>query len=122
MSILLAIVDVYFVIGLAFRSAISVNVIGIVANAFTSEGCRGGDGVEIKVSGDTGATLAFPYNPFADATLRPARRFELGPVEVGLDGTLLLDLAPGPANNADCDWAYLRDVSIHAVEHADLAR
>jgi hypothetical protein len=94
--------------------------IGIVPNAFTSAGCSGGNGVEVKVSGGMGVTLSYPYNPFADAALRPARRFELGPVDVGPDGLLHMDLTPGPANNADCDWAYLRDVSLRAVERADL--
>jgi hypothetical protein len=94
--------------------------IGIVPNAFTSAGCSGGDGVEVKVSGGTGATLAYPYDPFADATLRPARRFELGPVDVAPDGVLRLDVAPGPANNADCDWTYLRDVTIRSVGRAGL--
>lgn len=89
--------------------------IGIVPNAFTSAGCSGGDGVEVKVSGGTGAPLAYSYDPFADAALRPAHRFELGPVHVGPDGVLRLDVAPGPANNADCDWAWLRDVAIRTV-------
>ncbi len=94
--------------------------IGIVPNAFTSAGCSGGDGVEVKVSGSTGVTLAYPYDPFADATLRPARRFELGPVDVGPDGVLRLDVAPGPASSSDCDWSYVRDVTIRAVEDAAL--
>jgi len=89
--------------------------IGIVPNAFTADGCRRADGVEIKVSAGTGPALAYPYDPFADAALRPARRFELGPVETGADDLLRLDLTPGPAGNGDCDWAYLRDVRIHAL-------
>jgi len=93
--------------------------IGIVLNAFTSAGCSGGDGVEVEVSGGTGETLVYPYNPFADAALRPARRFNLGPVNVGRDGVLLLAVTPGPANNSDCDWSYVRDVRIRAVEGAD---
>ncbi len=91
--------------------------IGIVPNAFTSGGCSGGDGVEVSVSGSSGVPLAYAHDPFADSALRPARRFELGPVAAGADGILRLDLSPGPANNADCDWAYLRDVTIRAVEH-----
>ena len=86
--------------------------IGIVRNAFTSPGCEVGDGVEVKVSGAPGMTFTYPYNPFADATLRPARRFELGPLYADPDGALFLDVAPGPANNSGCDWAYLRDVQI----------
>lgn len=93
--------------------------IGIVPNAFTSAGCSGSDGVEARVSGSTGRTFAYSYNPFADAALRPARPFELGPVEVGADGILRLDMAPGPASNSDCDWSYLRDVKIRAVEGAN---
>jgi len=88
--------------------------VGIVANAFTSDGCSAGDGVEINVSGSTGAALVYAYNPFADAALRPSRRFELGPVDVAADGVMRLDVTPGLANNGDCDWAYLRDVQIHA--------
>jgi hypothetical protein len=95
--------------------------IGIVLNAFTSAGCERGDGVELEVSGAPGATLSFPYNPFADPALRPARRFELGPVKADPDGALFLDVAPGPANNSDCDWAYVRDVSIRAAAEADSA-
>lgn len=91
--------------------------IGIVPGAFASEGCSAGDGIELRVSGGTGATLAYPYNPFADAALRPARRFELGPVEVGADGVLFLAVAPGLANNADCDWAYVREVNLRAVDN-----
>ncbi|MDC8016216.1 hypothetical protein [Tahibacter soli] len=93
--------------------------IGIVPNAFASDGCGGGDGVDVKVSNGAGAMLTYRYDPFADAALRPARRFELGPVDVGPDGVLRLDVTPGPANNADCDWAWLRDVTIRAAERAD---
>lgn len=93
--------------------------IGIVPNAFTSTGCSGGDGVEVSVSASGGVPLAYAYNPFADAALRPARRFELGPVDVAPDGVLRLDVAPGPANNADCDWTWLRDVTIRRVERVD---
>ncbi|QBB71019.1 hypothetical protein ELE36_12035 [Pseudolysobacter antarcticus] len=93
--------------------------IGIVLNAFTSAGCEAGDGVEVKVSGGSGETLTYLYNPFADATLRPARRFELGPVNADPNGVLFLDVAPGPANNSDCDWAYVRDVKIRSIEDAD---
>lgn len=92
--------------------------IGIVPNAFTSAGCSGSDGVEVKVSGGMGVALAYPYNPFADAALRPARRFELGPVDAGPDG-VLLDVNPGSANNSDCDWSYVRDVRIRAAGGAD---
>lgn len=90
--------------------------IGIVPDAFTSAGCSGGDGVQLDISGGTGVTLSYPYNPFADAALRPARRFELGPVSAGPDGVLRLDVTPGPASNSDCDWSYVRDVTIRAVE------
>lgn len=94
--------------------------IGIVPNAFTTAGCGGGDGVEVTVSGGTsGALPAYRYDPFADAALRPARRFELGPVQVAPGGVLRLDITPGPANNGDCDWSYLRDVDIRAVEGGD---
>lgn len=89
--------------------------IGIVANAFDNAGCRAGDGVEVKVSGG-GATLAHAYDPFADASLRPARRFELGPVEASPDGTLLLDVAPGAAGNSDCDWTYVRDITLSPAQ------
>ncbi|HSX59084.1 MAG TPA: hypothetical protein VLF18_02685 [Tahibacter sp.] len=92
--------------------------IGIVPNAFTSAGCGGGDGVEVRVSGAAGATLAQAYDPFADPSLRPARRFELGPVDIGADGVLTLEVTPGPANNGDCDWSYVRDVEIRAAEGA----
>lgn len=88
--------------------------IGIGLDAFSSAGCSSGDGVEVRISGGAGAAPGYPYNPFADAALRPARRFELGPVDVAADGVLTLDVSPGPANNADCDWAYLRDVQIRA--------
>ncbi|MEO8673141.1 MAG: hypothetical protein ABI411_17635 [Tahibacter sp.] len=94
--------------------------VGIVLNAFTSAGCSGGDGVEVQVSGRSGAKFAYPYNPFADPELRPARRFELGPVDTGPDGVLLLDMAPGAANNSDCDWSYVRDVNIRTAEDAEL--
>lgn len=92
--------------------------VGIVLNAFTDPGCRNGDGVEVKVAGGDGVTLAYRYDPFADAALRPAHRFELGPVVAGPDGLLRLEMAPGPANNGDCDWSYLRDVRIRPVGHA----
>ena len=90
--------------------------VGIVLNAFTDASCSKGDGIEVQVAGDADAVLAYPYNPFADAALRPARRFELGPVAADADGVLLLKIAPGPANNGDCDWAYVRDVDIRAVQ------
>ncbi|HVH34241.1 MAG TPA: hypothetical protein VM847_09060 [Tahibacter sp.] len=90
--------------------------IGIVPNAFTTAGCSGADGVEIRVSAGTGPALAYPYDPFADSALRPAHGFELGPVETGADGVLRLDVTPGPAGNGDCDWTYLRDVTIRAAE------
>lgn len=90
--------------------------VGIVLNAYTSADCVRGDGVEVQVSGSSSAPLAYRYDPFADAALRPSHRFELGPVITGADGVLRLDMAPGPANNADCDWSYLRDVTIRAVE------
>lgn len=86
--------------------------LGIVPNAFTSAGCSRGDGVELRISAGTGVPLAYPYDPFADPALRPARRFELGPVEAGADGVVRLDVTPGPANNGDCDWAYVRDIAI----------
>lgn len=92
--------------------------VGMVVNAFTDPRCRKGDGVEITVSGGDGATLAYRYDPFGDAALRPARRFALGPVVAGPDGILHLDVAPGPAHNGDCDWSYLRDVRIAPVERA----
>ncbi|WP_257387882.1 hypothetical protein [Tahibacter caeni] len=92
--------------------------VGIVPNAFTSPGCSHGDGVEVRVSGDAGAAPAYRYDPFADAALRPARRFELGPVAAGPDGVLRLDVAPGPANVSDCDWSYVRDVTIRAAVRA----
>lgn len=94
--------------------------IGIVLNAFTSPGCEVGDGVEVKVSGAPGTILTYPYNPFADATLRPARRFELGPVNADATGLVFLDVAPGPANNSGCDWAYVRDVQIRAAKEAEV--
>ncbi|HVJ61608.1 MAG TPA: hypothetical protein VM555_02720 [Tahibacter sp.] len=93
--------------------------IGIVPSAFASAECGNGDGVEVKVSGGGGVPLVYPYNPFADAALRPSRRFELGPVAAGGDGVLRLDVAPGSANNGDCDWAFLRDVTMRAVEGVD---
>ncbi len=93
--------------------------IGIVPNAFTTPECAAGDGVEIKVSGVPGASFDYAYDPFGDASLRPAHRFELGPVDSGPDGELFLDVAPGPAGNGDCDWAYLRDVGIRTVESAE---
>ncbi|HJU41079.1 MAG TPA: hypothetical protein VJ724_16030, partial [Tahibacter sp.] len=96
--------------------------IGIAPNAFTSAGCERGDGVEVAVSGAAGAPLAYRYDPFADAALRPARRFELGPVSVGADGVLHLDVTPGPANNGDCDWATLRDVTIRPSAAHESAR
>jgi len=40
------------------------------------------------------------------------RRREAG----GADGVLHLDVAPGLAGNGDCDWTYLRDVTIRAAE------
>lgn len=92
--------------------------IGIVSNAFTDAGCSGGDGVEVRISAGSDAALAYRYDPFADAVLRPTRRFELGPVNAGPDGVLRLDVTPGPANNGDCDWTYLRDLHIRAVESA----
>lgn len=93
--------------------------IGIAPNAFTNTACSRGDGVELRLSGGSGVPLAYPYDPFADATLRPARRFELGPIEAGTDGVLRLDVSPGAANIGDCDWTYLRDVTIRAVESAE---
>lgn len=86
--------------------------IGIMPDAFGSAGCGAGDGVEVKVSGSGAAPLAYPYNPFADAALRPARRFELGPVEASPDGSVLLEVTPGAAGNSDCDWAYVRDINL----------
>lgn len=93
--------------------------IGIVPNAFTSEACHRGDGVEIRIHGGGGAMAAYRYDPFADVALRPARRFELGPVPATPDGTLHLDVAPGPAGNGDCDWSYLRDITLHRFDGAD---
>lgn len=93
--------------------------IGILSNAFTNASCHGGDGVEVRISGGAGVTLAYRYDPFADAALRPTRRFELGPMNAGPDGVLRLDVTPGPANNGDCDWVYLRDLRIRAAESAD---
>lgn len=92
--------------------------IGIAPNAFDSVGCERGDGVEVQVvGGASDAALSYPYNPFADAALRPERHFELGPVDTGELGTLKITVAPGSANNGDCDWAYVRDVTLRAVAH-----
>lgn len=92
--------------------------IGIGLNAFSSAGCERGDGVEVKVSGSAGAAPAYRYNPFAELALRPAHRFELGPVHAGPDGVLQLEVTPGPANNSDCDWSYVRGITIRAIEPA----
>ncbi|MCQ4163530.1 hypothetical protein [Tahibacter harae] len=93
--------------------------VGIVLNAFTDAGCRGGDGVEVQAGGGTDAVAGYRYNPFADAALRPARRFRLGPVTADADGMVWLKMAPGAANNGDCDWAYVRDVSLRAAGDLD---
>lgn len=102
--------------GMAPGSYVVSGQVGIVPNAFTTAGCSRGDGVDVRVVGHAGVTRAYPYDPFADATLRPARGFELGPVDVGADGVLLLQIAPGAANNGDCDWSYLSDVTIRAAD------
>lgn len=93
--------------------------IGIVPNAFTNESCHRGDGVEIRVHDGAGAMAAYRYDPFADVALRPARRFELGPLPTTPNGILHLDVAPGPTGNGDCDWSYLRDVTLRPAGGAD---
>lgn len=89
--------------------------VGIVLNAFTATGCAGGDGVEVQVDGGADAVAGYRYNPFADAALRPSRHFQLGPVAADAEGMVWLKMAPGAANNGDCDWAYVRDVRIRAA-------
>lgn len=89
--------------------------VGLLMDAFAPAKCPGGDGVEVRVAGDTGAAHSYRYDPFADPTLRPARRFELGPVNVGENGVLRLDIDPGPAGSSACDWSYVRGVILRPV-------
>ncbi len=104
---------------LTFRPGVGSYVIsgeiGIVPNAYTSAGCEHGDGVELQVGVGNGVMHRYAYNPFADAALRSERHFEFGPMQTAMDGTVILTMSPGPANNSDCDWSYVRDVKLRPV-------